>query len=49
MSTNLNVRVKQIQQLTPVIREFSFEAVDQDLPPFSSGRPCAAQCIFTFE
>ncbi|ANF83461.1 ferredoxin (plasmid) [Acinetobacter sp. NCu2D-2] len=37
MSTSVQVRVKAIQPITPVISEFSFEPVDQDLPAFSSG------------
>ena len=37
MSSNISVRVKSIQQITPVINEFSLEAIDQPLLPFSSG------------
>lgn len=37
MSQLIPVQVTQIQQLTPVIREFSFEALEHPLLPFSSG------------
>jgi len=37
MNQSIPVQVTQIQQLTPVIREFSFEAVEQPLLAFSSG------------
>ncbi|ATO21199.1 oxidoreductase (plasmid) [Acinetobacter sp. LoGeW2-3] len=43
MSLNISVRVKEIQQITPVIREFSFEAVDHPLLPFSSGSHIVVQ------
>lgn len=43
MSLNISVRVKEIQQITPVIREFSFEAVNQQLLPFSSGSHIVVQ------
>jgi ferredoxin-NADP reductase len=33
----MQVRVSAIRQLTPVIREFTFTALDGDLPGFSSG------------
>ncbi|SPL71067.1 PDR/VanB family oxidoreductase [Acinetobacter stercoris] len=37
MSSSLPVKVSQIQQITPIIREFTLEAIDQPLLPFSSG------------
>lgn len=37
MNNLIPVKVAQIQQLTPEIREFSFEALEQPLLPFSSG------------
>ena len=43
MSSNISVRVKAIQQITPVIREFSLEAVDHPLLPFSSGSHIVVQ------
>ncbi|MGQ1513308.1 PDR/VanB family oxidoreductase (plasmid) [Acinetobacter baumannii] len=43
MNNLISVKVAQIQQLTPVIREFSFEAVDQTLLPFSSGSHIVVQ------
>jgi ferredoxin-NADP reductase len=43
MSTPLKVRVKQIQQLTPLIREFSLQGVEQQLLPFSSGSHIVVQ------
>lgn len=43
MSQLIPVRISQIQQLTPVVREFSFEAIDQPLLPFSSGSHIVVQ------
>lgn len=43
MNNLISVKVAKIQQLTPVIREFSFEAVDQPLHPFSSGSHIVVQ------
>lgn len=43
MSTNISVRVKDIQNITPVIREFTFEALEQPLFPFSSGSHIVVQ------
>lgn len=37
MTTSFNVSVKNIREITPVIREFSFVATEQALLPFSSG------------
>ncbi|MGV8637225.1 hypothetical protein ACV35N_34750, partial [Pseudomonas aeruginosa] len=37
MSTLLDVRVAAIRELTPVIREYSFEALASTLPGFSAG------------
>ena len=37
MASLISVKVSQIQQLTPIIREFTLEAIDQPLLPFSSG------------
>ncbi|KGT47459.1 PDR/VanB family oxidoreductase (plasmid) [Acinetobacter sp. ANC 7454] len=43
MNSTVAVRVKQIKQITPVIREFSFEATEQALLPFSSGSHIVVQ------
>ncbi|OAL83110.1 PDR/VanB family oxidoreductase [Acinetobacter terrae] len=43
MSQIVPVCVTRIQQITPMIREFSFEAVDQKLLPFSSGSHVVVQ------
>ena len=43
MSSTVAVRVKQIRQITPVIREFSFESTEQELLPFSSGSHIVVQ------
>ena len=43
MSLNISVRVKEIQEITPVIREFTFEALEQTLLPFSSGSHIVVQ------
>ncbi|EJB8497450.1 PDR/VanB family oxidoreductase [Acinetobacter baumannii] len=37
MSSLVPVKVSQIEQITPIIREFTLEAIDQPLLPFSSG------------
>ncbi|MFU8926110.1 PDR/VanB family oxidoreductase [Acinetobacter puyangensis] len=37
MSTLMPVRIREVKQITPIIREFTFEGVEQDLLPFSSG------------
>lgn len=43
MSAQFHVRVKEIRELTPVIREFSLEGVDHALLPFSSGSHVVVQ------
>lgn len=43
MSTLIPVRVRDIQQVTPLIREFTLEALDQPLPAFSSGSHVVVQ------
>lgn len=43
MNYFIPVRVAQIQQITPVIRQLSFEGVDADLLPFSSGSHVVVQ------
>ena len=37
MSAWFDVRVSAVRAITPVIREFTFEALDGTLPGFSSG------------
>lgn len=37
MSAMIEVRVTEVRQLTPVVREFTFAALDGDLPGFSCG------------
>ena len=37
MSQMLQVRIREVKQLTPIIREFTLEAADQALQPFSAG------------
>ncbi|HGM6785255.1 TPA: 2Fe-2S iron-sulfur cluster-binding protein [Pseudomonas aeruginosa] len=37
MSALMNVKVTAVRQLTPVVREFTFEAEEGSLPAFSSG------------
>lgn len=47
MSTQISVRVKEVLQITPVIREFSLEGVDQKLFAFSSGSHVVLQLPLT--
>lgn len=43
MNQSLAVSVTKIQQITPMIKEFSFEALHQPLMPFSSGSHVVVQ------
>ena len=43
MSQTLAVCVTNIHQVTPMIREFTFEAIDEPLKPFSSGSHVVVQ------
>lgn len=37
MNNLMQVRIQKVAQITPIIREFTFEATEQSLLPFSSG------------